>query len=106
MILYQHDQAKTFRFVLVGELDGTSAHELQCAWETARSVLRGRELLVDLTQMTAAGPEGWGLLSRMKEAGARLLETPAAANGHLHSPRRGRRRFGLLSGSPRGAAEA
>lgn len=106
MILYQHDQAKTFRFVLVGELDGTSAHELQCAWETARSVLRGRELLVDLTQMTTAGPEGRGLLSRMKEAGARLLETPVPANGHARQQRRGMRRCGFLSDSPGGAAEA
>jgi anti-anti-sigma regulatory factor len=106
MTLYQHDQAKAFRFVLVGALDGASALELQSAWETARSVLRGRELLVDLTGMTTAGPEGLSLLSRMQEAGARLLETQVAENGRGRLSLRGLLRCGSLNDSPPGAAEA
>jgi ABC-type transporter Mla MlaB component len=72
MILYQHDHAAMFRFVIVGELAGPAVEELRCAWETACSVLRGRELVLDLSGVTAVDPQGLALLSRLKDSGARI----------------------------------
>lgn len=75
MEIYQHDNAKTFRFVLKGELNGDATRELGYAWETASSVTRGKELLVDLSGLTSACPEGVALLLQMRERGARLTAT-------------------------------
>jgi ABC-type transporter Mla MlaB component len=77
MILYQHDHAAMFRFVLVGELVGESVDELRCAWQTAGSVLKGRELVVDLSGLTNVDAEGLELISRMKDSGARMLSSRA-----------------------------
>jgi ABC-type transporter Mla MlaB component len=72
MDMYQHDSAATFRFVLMGELTGGAVHELQYAWDTAKSSLAGKELVVELSGLTSADPLGIELLSRMRESGARL----------------------------------
>lgn len=105
MILYQHDYAAMFRFVLIGDLTGESVDELRCAWETAGSVLKGRDLVLDLSGLTNVDPGGLELLSRMKDSGARMqsreapereeirrfLEyTPAAANGNGRTQARSR----------------
>jgi anti-anti-sigma regulatory factor len=105
MILYQHDYAAMFRFVLIGDLTGESVDELRCAWQTAGSVLKGRDLVLDLSGLADVDADGLELLSRMKDSGARIesrqapereeirrfLEfAPAATNGNGHA--RGRSR--------------
>lgn len=72
MEIYQHDSGVMFLFVLRGELIGSRVGELEQAWSTARSILRGKELVVDVSGVTNADREGVELLSRMRESGARL----------------------------------
>ena len=93
--MYQHDSATSFQFVLRGELAAESVEYLEHAWATAASTLGGKELVVELSGLTAADPNGLNLLSRMRESGARLaaarppvspeflrsLAIPAAAPG-------------------------
>jgi len=75
MDMYQHDSATMFQFVLRGELMGDRVQDLAHAWNTARSILAGKDLVVDISGITSADPLGVDLLSRMRESGARL--TPA-----------------------------
>lgn len=93
MDLYQHDSPTLFRFVLRGELIGEQIENLEHAWNTAKSILSGKELVVDVSGITIADPSGVDLLLRMRESGARLtaalppkseallrsLDVPAAA---------------------------
>lgn len=72
MDMYQHDSATMFRFVLRGELNGDRVQDLEHAWNTAKSILAGKELVVDISGMTNADPSGVALLSRMRASGARL----------------------------------
>ncbi len=82
MQLYQHDSSSTFRFVLRGCLEGPWVQELEHAWITAASVLRGKELVLDVSGLTGTDENGLNLLSRMRDSGARLKadsppETPS-----------------------------
>lgn len=72
MDMYQHDGATMFQFVLRGELIGNPVQDLEHAWSTAKSILAGKELVVDISGITSADPPGVDLLSRMRESGARL----------------------------------
>jgi anti-anti-sigma regulatory factor len=75
MIIYQHDSAMMYRFVLRGELAGQRVQELEQAWNTAKSILNGKELVIDVSGITDADQSGVGLLVRMRESGARLTAT-------------------------------
>lgn len=56
--------------------------ELEHAWITAASVLRGRELVLDVSGLTGTDENGTNLLSRMRESGVRLeAEAPPEAPG-------------------------
>ena len=72
MVMYQHDSATMFRFVLRGGLIGDQVQDLEHAWNTAKSILAGKELVVDISGITSANRLGFELLSRMRESGARL----------------------------------
>jgi len=72
MQMYLNDSVRTFEFVLQGELTRDAAQSLQHAWTTAASILNGREVLVDVSALTAADAEGVELLHRMTGSGARL----------------------------------
>lgn len=86
MTIHLHDSAQMFRFVLSGELSGDGVRELESAWETAKSILSGKELLVDVSGMTNADTAGSELLARMRGSGARLIAAlPPASTEFLHS---------------------
>ena len=72
MQMYQHDSSDMFRIVLIGELGESGVRQLRWAWETAKSILRGKELSVDVSAVTKADPTAVDLLSRMRESGARI----------------------------------
>src|SRR5271165_950740 len=72
MQMYLNDRVKTFEFVVRGELTGDAVQSLKHAWITATSILNGKEVLVDVSALTAADAEGIGLLCRMTGSGARL----------------------------------
>ena len=77
MDLYQHDSAGMFRFVLRGDLSGTSVREFEHAWNTATSIATQKEMVVDLSGVTDADAAGVELLCRMRESGVRLTAEPA-----------------------------
>ena len=56
MDIYQHDSATMFQFVLRGELIGDRVRDLEHAWNTATSILAGKELVVDIAGITNANP--------------------------------------------------
>jgi ABC-type transporter Mla MlaB component len=70
--MYLNDSVKTFEFVLRGELTGDAVQSLGYAWITATSILNGKEVLVDVSALTAADAEGIELLYRLIGSGARL----------------------------------
>ena len=81
--MYQHDAATMFRFVLRGELVGERVHDLEHAWITAASILDHKELIVDVSGVSNADSPGIELLSRLREAGARLTATPPPESGEF-----------------------
>jgi len=72
MQMYLHDRVKAFEFILQGELTGEAVQGLEQAWITATSILDGKEVLVDVSALTAANSEGVALLHRITASGARL----------------------------------
>ena len=83
MEMYQHDNAAMFRFVLRGALTGGWVPELEHAWTTAKSILDGRDLAVDVSGMTNADESGVELLFRMRASGARLTAPLPPASEEL-----------------------
>ena len=76
MIMYQHDSPDLFRFVVQGHLTEAGAQQLEWAWETAKSILDGKELAVEVSKVTKADAAGINLLIRMRESGASILAKP------------------------------
>jgi hypothetical protein len=75
-----------FQFVLRGELIGDRVRNLEHAWKTAKSILAGKELVVDISGITDADASGVDLLSRMRESGARLTAAlPPESEGFVRS---------------------
>lgn len=73
MELYQHDGPDMFRFELRGGVSGAAVYDLEQAWNTAASILRGKQLIVDVSAVTNADAGGLDLLIRMRASGARLI---------------------------------
>lgn len=84
MEMYQHDGATSFRFVLKGDLCGLAVEQLEWAWHTAKSILRSKDLIVDVSEITKADPPGVELLSRMQKAGAHLTADLPPASAELN----------------------
>jgi hypothetical protein len=72
MDIYQHDSPEKFRIVLKGDLVEAGTQQLRCAWETAKSTLNGKQLILEVSDVGAVDPAGLDLLSRMREAGVRV----------------------------------
>jgi hypothetical protein len=72
MRIYQHDSPTTFQIVLKGDLGEAAAQRVAWAWTTARSILAGKDLVVDVSAVTAVYPVGLELLLRMREHGAQI----------------------------------
>ena len=86
MDYYQHDGATTFRFQLAGELAGPWVTDLEHAWQTATSIMRNKQLVLDVSDLTGADAPGVRLLQRMLGSGARLVsDEPPASPDLLHS---------------------
>jgi ABC-type transporter Mla MlaB component len=70
MDIYQHDSPEKFRIVLKGDLGEAGVLQLLWVWETAKSTLKGRQLILEVSDVGAVDPAGLELLSHMREAGA------------------------------------
>jgi hypothetical protein len=70
-----HDTAGELRFHLEGRLAGPWVRELECCWETARSIVRGRSVVFDLNDVDYVDREGERLLEALHAKGAKLAAT-------------------------------
>jgi hypothetical protein len=80
MDYYQHDCGTTFRFQLAGELAGADVIDLEHAWQTATSILRDKQLILDVSGLTGVDEPGSQLIQRMFGSGALVIsrEQPAS----------------------------
>lgn len=81
MTIYQHDERARFRFQLRGPLVAHAARELECSWQTALSILGGKDLVVDITGVTEVDDVGRKLLNRMRESGAHITDQETGGAG-------------------------
>ncbi len=70
--IYQHDSPEMFRVVLSGGLAEAGARELRCTWETAKSTLKAKQLVLEVSAVTSIAPAGLDVLCRMRESGFRI----------------------------------
>ena len=71
---YIHDSNASFRLELIGNLGGGDIPELQGCWETARTTLAGRDLVIDLRAVVARDQAGIDWLRSIADEGAAILE--------------------------------
>ena len=96
MDMYQHDSAARFQFILRGELSGNQVPYLEHAWTTARSIVKAKEVVLDVSGVTLADPPGMELLHRMQDSGVQLTAAlPAESEKLLKS-------FSIPVETPRG----
>jgi ABC-type transporter Mla MlaB component len=99
LTMYQHDAASLFRFVLMGRLAGRDVEDMEHAWITARSVMDGKELVVDLSAVTEIDGAGMHLLARVEACGARVIyPAQPARTERVAAPVSGWRRWFRLRG--------
>lgn len=60
------------RLVLAGKLVSPWTTELESAWRSAAEQLRGRKLIVDLTDVTVISPDGENTLFKLMKNGAQF----------------------------------
>src|SRR5258706_14114293 len=78
-----HDGSSEFRFQLSGHLSHGGARDLERAWRTAASVIDGKRLIVDLSQVTSVDASGSELLDKWHAQGARLVVTSSEAHARI-----------------------
>ena len=87
---YIHDEAYALRFEIVGNLTGPAVGSVDQAWRTARSVLDGRWLVVELSAFADADESGRDLLLNWHRSGARIItrspESRKLAEGIVDAP--------------------
>ena len=73
---YIHDGVDNFRLQLIGELAEQDVPELTGCWNTARTILVNRKLVLDLTQLKRTDEAGreW-LLSMVREGATSIPES-------------------------------
>jgi hypothetical protein len=67
---YIHDSVATLRLQLIGDLTASEVTELNGTWETAKTTLGRRKLVLDLYRLHSADEEGRRWLAKMRDAGA------------------------------------
>lgn len=83
MDVYQHDSPAMFRFVVLGAIEGASVSELEHAWTTAISVLKGKDLVMDISAVTSVDQAGLALLHRMRDSGMHMTSPAPPASPDL-----------------------
>lgn len=71
--VYLHDGAQSLTFVLAGSLTRPWTEDLEHSWQTAKSILYGKQLVVNLVGLSQVDDDGVRLLTLMSQSGARLI---------------------------------
>ena len=72
MRYYMHDGPAAFRFELAGDLNGVDASRLEQDWQTARSVVGRRTLILDVSFVTGIDDAVRGLFRKWYAGGAKF----------------------------------
>jgi len=94
-IYYMHDGSAGFRFRLTGDLSEANTAELDQARVTASSILNGRSLIVDLTDLDSMDRAARQLIAQWHGLGAQLVVATQEAKA----------RIGSMTGMPIGLLE-
>jgi len=70
---YIHDGIGVYRLQLLGQLSESDVGELSSCWETARTILGGRRLVLDVREVTSIDDTGKKWLAQMMQDGAGCL---------------------------------
>ena len=70
---YIHDSVGACRLQLLGQLGESDVVELSSCWETARTILGGRRLVLDVREVTSIDDTGKKWLAQMMQDGAACL---------------------------------
>jgi hypothetical protein len=70
---YIHDSVSTCRLQLLGELGEKDLTELNGCWQTIKTTVRTRQLILDLRRLNGADTEGSRWLTNMATEGATYL---------------------------------
>jgi hypothetical protein len=70
---YIHDSVGACRLQLLGQLNESEVAELSSCWETARTILGSRRLLLDVREVTSIDDSGKKWLAQMMQDGAACL---------------------------------
>jgi hypothetical protein len=70
---YIHDGAGACRLQLLGHVGESEVAELSSCWQTARTILGGRRLILDLHEVTSVDDTGKKWLAQMVQDGAACL---------------------------------
>jgi hypothetical protein len=73
LTVYLHDGPDALRFRLIGELEGAGATDFGQSWKTASSTLRGRAVVIDLSDVSGIDGEGRSLLKRLAQNRAQFI---------------------------------
>ena len=73
---YIHDSVEACRLQLIGPFTLNEVKELEGCWNTARTTLAKRKLIVDLSALSSIDHEGRKWIAVMIEEGAILIEQP------------------------------
>ncbi|MDE3164530.1 MAG: hypothetical protein KGN36_01900 [Acidobacteriota bacterium] len=99
MQLYLHDSAAEFTFRILGSLRQRDLAELEGSWRTAESIINGKALAVDVSDLVFADEAARDLLLLMRNSGARIRSVSASVRDVLGDilddapPARGSRNF-------------
>jgi hypothetical protein len=81
---YIHDSVAECRLQLLGDLTGAQVTELSGCWETARTTLGRRRLLLDVRKLKSADADGKTWLGQMAKDGAVFVpESFSQESAHL-----------------------
>ena len=98
---YIHDSVDTLRFQLLGDLSEHDVPELSGCWNTARTTLSKRKLVIDLRLLKSADESGKEWLLSMANEGATYLPESyfrTGLSGQNSSPTSGgSRNIGILA---------
>jgi hypothetical protein len=80
---YMHDEFATFRLKLIGDLSQDSTAELDQARQTASSILNGRALIIDMTDIYSLDNAGRELIAKRHGLGAQFVVTTSEAEARI-----------------------
>lgn len=73
---YLHDSVEACRLQLLGPLSSRELKELTGCWRTARTTLKARKLILDVSAVTSFDDDSRKWIAAMVAEGALLVEAP------------------------------